>query len=753
MDLEPISISLNNITENLSLIIKPKSIDSLFIVKDAREYGEASYQLKEGHFYHYQLSSKDYYFEKDEIIDPSPFNKNEGSISPNIYVGTLSLDLYKVGDQNPVGTVDLEVRSIKTSYREDYRYMLESITDKCTDLILQVNSPVSQQFETDFYKDSETIYQRFAFVQSIINSDEFNEAVHRIVNSPKTMWTEESDLLDIRGIKRISNSDLKQILNSNSRTKLPINHPLRKIGIETIPTKIDSIRKIDTVDTPENRFVKHALDVFLKFCIDIESSVTKGSRIHKEVSTVIKNLETNLHHSLFKKIARPTSLNLNSPVLQRREGYREVLKVWLMFDLAAKLVWHGGDDVYKGGKRDISALYEYWLFFALLDLLKEIFEIEPKDIEDLIKPTQDKLGLQLIQGKHTAIKGTSEIGNRKLNIQFNFNRTFAGGNTYPAMGSWTKPMRPDYTLSIWPAGISENDAEKQELIVHIHFDAKYKIENLIQIIDQDANLDTENIEYSKGKYKNVDLLKMHAYKDAIRRTGGAYVLYPGDKSYVTRGFHEIIPGLGAFPIRPSRDDTGISELKAFILDIIHHFLNRASQRENLSYHVFDIHKSHESNELTEAIPESYGENRDLIPDETYVLVGFYNSVDHLVFFKKTGLYNFRMDSDKGSLILDKETVSAKYLLLHTHGENFSGELWKIKSKGPKVFSKENLISQGYPSIPSQENYLVIEIEPIDKIEFNYAEWEFKNLKYYSSYWSSAIPFTATLTELMGVKIK
>ncbi len=26
------------------------------------------------------------------------------------------------------------------------------------------------------------------------------------------------------------------------------------------------------------------------------------------------------------------------------------------------------------------------------------------------------------------------------------------------------------------------------------------------------------------------MIKMHAYKDAIRRTGGAYVLYPGDKS-------------------------------------------------------------------------------------------------------------------------------------------------------------------------------------------------------------------------------
>ena len=41
---------------------------------------------------------------------------------------------------------------------------------------------------------------------------------------------------------------------------------------------------------------------------------------------------------------------------------------------------------------------------------------------------------------------------------------------------------------------------------------------------------------------------MHAYKDAIRRTGGAYILYPGESEEWRKiGFHEVIPGLGAFP--------------------------------------------------------------------------------------------------------------------------------------------------------------------------------------------------------------
>src|SRR5690606_6737162 len=102
--------------------------------------------------------------------------------------------------------------------------------------------------------------------------------------------------------------------------------------------------------------------------------------------------------------------------------------------------------------------------------------------------------------------------------------------------------------------ISETEAEKQELIVHVHFDAKYKIANLTDFLEQNTenDLDEEKAENRKGIYKNADLLKMHAYKDAIRRTGGAYVLYPGDKSINQKGFHEIIPGLGAFPVKPSK---------------------------------------------------------------------------------------------------------------------------------------------------------------------------------------------------------
>lgn len=759
--LDTVEIKLDNVKEGLSLFIDARRHNTLFdAAEDALDNNEARFQLVEGCFYDYQLNDQNFTLEDNgfNVIQQHYRTPSLGSISPNIFVGTLSIPLIERTKREERTKVELEVQSVKAGYRDDYRDMLELITEKCTDLLLQANSPVSHRFEIDHIKDSQTLYQKFAFIKSVIGTDEFADAIHRIVTAPVTKWKEVTENKDIRNTRRFSNANIKEILKGSNRTSLPKFHYLRNYGIETLPERISSIRKTDSVDTPENRFIKHALETFLKFCTDINTKAIEFG--HKtmgiESRTLIRELEGQLHHSVFKDVSRPTTLKLNSPVLQRKEGYREVLRVWLMFDLAAKLIWKGGDDIYSGGKKDIATLYEYWLFFKLLDLFQDIFDIESKDISELIQETQDGLHLQIKQGESTALRGIYNSGSRRLNVRFNYNRSFNGEQSYPDAGSWTTTLRPDYTLSFWSFGISEEEAEQQELIVHVHFDAKYKVANLSDFMAQNFESEARNEkkENRKGVYKNADLLKMHAYKDAIRRTGGAYVLYPGDKPFNQKGFHEIIPGLGAFPVRPSKMDSGIGELKAFILEIIEHFLNRTSQREKMAFRTYEIYKNAPdfNNEFRESLPEPYNLNRDLLPDETFVLIGFYNSKQQYEWIKAKGLYNFRMGTDKGSLQLTKETVSSKYLLLHSTGDKTSGDLWRIVSKGPRVFSKLDIISRGYPN-PSQDSYLVIQLEQVTDPEFENVQWDFKKLKNYTTGNASAIPFTASLTELMKYKVK
>ena len=52
-----------------------------------------------------------------------------------------------------------------------------------------------------------------------------------------------------------------------------------------------------------------------------------------------------------------------------------------------------------------------------------------------------------------------------------------------------------------------------------------------------------------------DVSKMHAYRDAIRKSAGAYVLFPGTYEDKFEEFDEILPGVGAFPLRPAAAET------------------------------------------------------------------------------------------------------------------------------------------------------------------------------------------------------
>ena len=144
--------------------------------------------------------------------------------------------------------------------------------------------------------------------------------------------------------------------------------------------------------------------------------------------------------------------------------------------------------------------------------------------------------------------------------------------------------------------MNETDAERLDLITHIHFDAKYRLNKVLledrqlkasKDPDKDALME-EKEEEERGYYKRADLLKMHAYKDAIRRTSGAYVLYPGTENKTIKGFHEVLPGLGAFSIRPGSWDEDKQYLKRFLRDVKAQMLDRTSEREKLSYYQYDI---------------------------------------------------------------------------------------------------------------------------------------------------------------------
>lgn len=728
----------------IKLCVYPASNNAmLFEEEDAVDYGESRWQLQEGCIYEYELvanNGRTYQFIKEnEIVrfSHSPRHPNAGTFKTGIYVGSLTLLIKDTALNCEVAKVDIEIKSVKTEYRTDYRKMMEDITAYYTDLVLMQGSPVTQKLEIDYDTPQQTLYQRYAFVRSIVESNAFQEAIHKIISNPVRKWEETIVERNVCNVKRLSRKNMHQI--ATSRDRIPVQNGCDMglpIEIGSVPRTLTVAYKRDTLDNPENQFIKFVIRSFSSFCSDLRSKKNANDRLKAEIDKTMDVLNGHLNTLFLKQVSMPSQLNLNSPVLQRKEGYREILQAWLMFDLAAKLSWKGGDNVYEAGKRNVAVLYEYWVFFKLLEVISRVFDIDPVSINNLVKTDADQINLEIQQGKTTMIEGLYDAGRRKFNVRFYYNRTFVhtreSEELYKA-GSWTMNMRPDYTLSIWPGEIDMEQAEKEDLIVHIHFDAKYRVNKVDFGLDDSVNeeqmskdLLNEKKEQEEGIYKRADLLKMHAYKDAIRRTSGAYILYPGTVHRRLKGFHEIIPGLGAFCLTPSNYDEELITLQVFLLKIVEHMLDRTSQRERMSYHMNKVYNT-PSKQVQEQMPEPVGNNRGFMPDETWVILGYVKNDKQLEWIRKTGLYNFRTGTQNGSVQLSRNLVSSRYLLLHAHGESI--EFIKLADEGPRVFRRSDLLRMGYPPSDDEEKkkddiYIVYRLNP-EQTEPEWAQYKWK----------------------------
>jgi hypothetical protein len=483
-----------------------------------------------------------------------------------------------------------------------------------------------------------------------------------------------------------------------------------------------------------------------------------------------------LNQPFFKEISRPSSLKINSPILQRRSGYREILRSWLRFHLTAQLSWHfeeNDDNLFSGGKKDIASLYEYWVFFVLFNSLHSKYgQLTNKDpqkwIDGLIVQDQFGLGLMLQEGKTRAFEFKFKDSKRPLNICFYYNRSFVGGRIYEKKraGSYSKAFRPDYTLSIWPDGKTQDEAEESESIVHIHFDAKYKVE--YSFIKEERPQDIENEEEyasaivtardkeeKEGKFKNVDLYKMHAYKDAIRRSGGAYILYPGNADLEAKylGFHEIIPGVGAFALRPNNETDASSKISAFIDEVIKNLEDVLSQREQMALSSKHIYSSppalivdHKLDDLCRSLAIN-----DQNPSDINVLVGYYKSTKHLEWIEKNLVYNIRYG---GKHIVNAQMLSSRFLVLYGGGSFRQTHIFEIDSNNGRLLNKTDLLQIKpikYPSPTNSELYFVFKLKEKIVLENFAFDQTDSIIKKKEKELKSYHPFSISLLELAKIR--
>ena len=713
---------------------------------EAEIRSEEPVQLRERGRYVYQINSDDpvLILQERPGVSRSPASSRDGLIEPGDQCGVLPLTILRGIDSTPVAAGAVEFRSIKLHYREHYRGMLGPIAGKCAGLLLDSRANTRLRLSSAWRNNRALLEQQLEFLRHTLESTTFCGAVDEVLRNPHRRLEDELTDQPISRPFKAGKDFARQLSRAGDRAALPANHPLRTIHplLKSLPARIDVARRTDILDTAENRFVKMVLVEFRDFLAEVSGLLTHEAvdaaklgniRLLRDVSRLRGRLDAFLGRGWLLDVSRPEVLPLGSPVLQRKAGYRELLHTWLQFHVGAQLDWDGGREVWQGGARNVATLYEYWLFFQLEALFRSKFSCTAPLHAVLLEKDAGLPRLKLQRGVElrTPIGGAwSQAARRPLNAEFHFNHKFTRNPDHQKAGSWTRGVQPDYTISVWPAEFTKEQAEACEALVHVHFDAKYRVERAKDLFganddDEPINDRTDAATQPTTAAKYADLLKMHAYRDAIRRTAGAYVLYPGNAGdgrsftqFELTGFHEILPGLGAFSIRPRADGTaeGMDDLRQFLDKVIEHLSNRTTARERASYHAAESYSLEES-------PVAYGQlvlaekdeelsqtKRALPPAEHHVVVAWYNSPEQLDWTKKSGFANVRLGNRPGTWHVPPEFASARHILLRSHDQEVADGLWRLKKPGYKVFTDSDLKKTDYPGSTGGEIYAVFEVE-------------------------------------------
>jgi predicted component of viral defense system (DUF524 family) len=700
----------------------------LLAEEEARRNGEERLQLRERERYEYRLKRAAGVADELSLlshrgVQPSRVNsdgEDRGLIEPGDQCGLFTLTVVRKSDatEQPLARGSVEVRSFKLGYREHYRGMLTSIAEKCAGLLLDSRAPTRLRLDTLWKIDSRILEQQLEFLRHTLESSAFRGAIDEVLHNPHRRLEEEREVRDISRPFKPGKDFARQIAVATRRVAVPATHPLHST-IASLPARISVQLRSDFLDTAENRFAKMVLVEFRDFLVDISAHIARSrtmarqpesARLHREVGRLRGMLETQLSRGFFPDVSMPTLLPLGSPVLQRKSGYRELLRFWLQFHAGAQLAWEGGSEVFHAGARNVATLYEYWLFFQLEALFRQKFACDTPLHAIVLNKSKAPPQLVLKRGVQlgTPVTGVwSEASGRNLKAEFQFNRKFAPNADRTKSGSWTRGVQPDYTISIWPAEYSKEEAEQNELMVHVHFDAKYRVERVAELLGDeadDAGFDKEAAPEARSMAKYDDLLKMHAYRDAVRRTAGAYILYPGnpaDGNSQYKGFHEVLPGLGAFAVRPDTDGkaTGIEAVSVFLDTVIVHLANRTTARERVTYHLSESYGDHSEpiDQGMASLPEAdlFGDNhRALPPAEEMVLVAWYENDAQLDLARdKAGFAYVRLGRRQGALHVHPNLARVRRILLRTEGGSVATGFLTLREPGFRVFTRAQLRSE------------------------------------------------------------
>lgn len=374
--------------------------------------------------------------------------------------------------------------------------------------------------------------------------------VERIVRNPHNRLVDTLIRDHIWNAKKPSRQTLKSLFaHDQSFARLSATHPLtagrpglRIAGTFDILFPLKALRSSGTVsvDTEENRFVKHVLLDVENVCRSVMSENLLSGALLDQCHELLNLSRSLLKLNFFQDIGRLHVIPFSSPTLGQRHGYRDLYRIFMRSRIGAKHLFADMvDEALVIELKDISLLYEYWVFYKIA--------------ASLLKPGALFLSRNAIV-KAGRIVNAAVVSDGEWTVHFN--RTY----TRKPRGSYSLRLRPDIVIERDIGG---------EISMHV-LDAKYK--NVQHTVDDDED---DSLFKIIRVVKPADIHKMHCYIDAIEGVRTATAIYPGSKFVFYPKDRSVLPatasneigllsGVGALPLMPGMPNDDFNEFIALL---------------------------------------------------------------------------------------------------------------------------------------------------------------------------------------------
>lgn len=609
------------------------------------------------------------------------------------------------GKPERTDTLSFRVVSPKLDTKDNYNHILAEINAQYNEIIYQYLTLTLQNLQRGGKSNNDVVW--LSIFRSI--AGDYEKWVRYIVDKPHLRQTRQVYHDRADRIKRWTPHMEEHYAEVKAEGRL-----------EREYFRHDEI--IHTHNTRENRFVKFTLDRIGKRLTSIVETIKDKNVRAKEADKVADSELAELdgyvssirlaNSKLFRNL-HGVPLRSESMVLQKRTGYAQVYKYWLLHQKGIEL-FEGTNAI---GVRPIWELYELWCFLKMRQMVAHILGLSfdnPEEISEnpmpMVKPFEDN------NQEHTVFYNSTD----GLKVRLHYHHTYSRktGEVHTA----TTENRPDIVLTI----IKPDGFELTYL-----FDAKYRLLDDSKLNKEDREELTANGGADTPPADAIN--QMHRYRDAIyygsdRQTHaakeiiGGYILFPGrgdNDSVRQRFFYKSIEtvNIGAFPLLPDASDPSNEG------SLLYEFLTKILRAKHVSDHLYS------------AIPQKgfeYHEANRPTPNDL-VLVGYYKT-EQLDAIKRNRLYYVPAALGKGSINLVSGFEKTKYLLLHHDNER---QLVRLKGDGPKFFPKTALESMGFA--PSGDFYLGFEIKdftPVPGIDPNAYELERKGQQRFTPYFTT-----------------